>query len=84
MRMKRDRFTTLVPEEARRAADALDSAFTWSESKEGHAYWRSIHNRLLEIAATPKSEYQKAREAADRNKPSPMARDAAKLDEVGR
>lgn len=31
------------------AAVALDRAFTWSESREGHKYWDAVHLRLCQI-----------------------------------
>ena len=66
-----DRFTTLVPENARAAADNLESAFHWLESREGFGYWRNVYERLRRIADTPKSAVQLAREASDKEKKWP-------------
>ncbi len=51
-----DRFTTLMPSTAMHAAGYLLSAFTWEESREGHEYWKAIHDRLEEIANTGRTK----------------------------
>ncbi len=51
-----DHFKTLAPATTQRAADYLMSGFDWSESREGHDYWRAIHKRLLEIARDGNTE----------------------------
>lgn len=50
MEKKQESFTNLVPETVRNTAMMLAAGFDWEQSKEGHAYWYKIYNRLNEIA----------------------------------
>jgi len=33
-----------------KAATGILDGFAWRETKEGYAYWQTIHNRLIELA----------------------------------
>jgi hypothetical protein len=45
-----DRFKDLNKRDVISAATALDRAFGWSDSREGHEYWNAVHLRLCQIA----------------------------------
>jgi len=37
--------------EIRKMASALSARFTWASTPQGHTYWRTVQDNMLEIAA---------------------------------
>jgi hypothetical protein len=43
-------------ERARDLADALDEAFMWDRTPQGHDYWKEVFNHLMSIAGSGERE----------------------------
>lgn len=56
-----DRFEPLDvdPQIVQDAADCLLDGLAWNHTREGHAFWKHIYNRLKQIAKSAQSEAPK-------------------------